>query len=276
MTHGGRLAGSASSSFPGSCWASHSRRPARPRGSRPRRRTRPWEARACAQVDRGFRPTSLAIDGVVGSTKVLALGQDQHGVPRPPPLTERGKWQFAWDKAAGVRPGGPEGVVRLTAHTYPRDGSHGSALGNLLLARLRTGAQLEVSGAGGERLCYRVTRRVEVSANASLSGYYATTGPPRLAILVCSGKRRGPGDWSHRTSGTPNRRPQPPTTHENRRSTGDDARRRVTMLADSGVLGSSTHVLRWPLARNLEGRSAWRRSPRAGSRFARSSLAGVT
>lgn len=171
--------------------------------------TAPWVAsaeadatvgsRACAQVERGFRPTSLAIDGVVGSTKVLALGQDQHGVPRPPPLTERGKWQFAWDKAAGVRPGGPEGVVRLTAHTYPRDGSYGSALGNLLLARLRTGAQLEVSGSGGERLCYRVTRRVEVSANASLSGYYATTGPPRLAILVCSGKRRGPGDWSHRT-----------------------------------------------------------------------------
>ena len=171
--------------------------------------TAPWVASAeadatvgsgaCAQVERGFRPTSLAIDGVVGSTKVLALGQDQHGVPRPPPLTERGKWQFAWDKAAGVRPGGPEGVVRLTAHTYPRDGSYGSALGNLLLARLRTGAQLEVSGSGGERLCYRVTRRVEVSANASLSGYYATTGPPRLAILVCSGKRRGPGDWSHRT-----------------------------------------------------------------------------
>lgn len=153
----------------------------------------------CAQVDRGFRPTSLAIDGVVGSTRVLALGQDQHGIPRPPPLTERGKWQFAWDKASGVRPGGPEGVVRLTAHTYPRDGSYGSALGNLLLARLRTDAQLEVSGAGGERLCYRVTRRVEVPANASLSGYYDTTGPPRLAILVCSGKRRGPGDWSHRT-----------------------------------------------------------------------------
>ena len=153
----------------------------------------------CAQVERGFRPTSLTIDGVVGSTKVLALGQDQHGVPRPPPLTERGKWQFAWDKASGVRPGGPEGVVRLTAHTYPRDGSSGSALGNLLLARLRTGAALEVSGAAGERLCYRVTRRVEVPANASLSGYYSTTGPPRLAILVCSGKRRGPGDWSHRT-----------------------------------------------------------------------------
>ena len=153
----------------------------------------------CAQVDSGFRPTSLAIDGVVGSTKVLALGQDQHGVPRPPPLTGRGKWQFAWDKASGVRPGGPEGVVRLTAHTYPREGSTDPALGNMLLAGLGAGDRIEVSGGGGERLCYRVTRRVEVSTNDSLSGYYATTGSPRLAILVCSGIRRGPGDWSHRT-----------------------------------------------------------------------------
>lgn len=151
----------------------------------------------CGEVDGGFRPTSLAIDRVVGSTRVLALGQDQHGVPRPPPLTEKGKWQFAWDKATGVRPGDLEGVVRLTAHTYPRFA--GQALGNRLLARLRTGAQLEVSGTDGQRLCYRVTRRVQVRADASLSGYYATTGPPRLAILVCSGIRRGPGDWSHRT-----------------------------------------------------------------------------
>lgn len=153
----------------------------------------------CGAVDHGFRPTSLAIDRVIGSTRVLARGQDQHGVPTPPPLTQRGKWQFAWDDEVGVRPGGPEGVVRLTAHTYPWDGSHGSALGNLLLTRLRTGARLEVTGSQGERLCYRVTRRVQVRASASLSGYYATTGRPRLAILVCSGKRLGPGDWSHRT-----------------------------------------------------------------------------
>jgi hypothetical protein len=32
-----------------------------------------------------------------------------------------------------------------------------------------------------------------------LRGYYSSTGPSRLAILVCSGRRRGPGDWSHRT-----------------------------------------------------------------------------
>jgi hypothetical protein len=153
----------------------------------------------CSHPERGFTPTSLRIPRVVARSRVLALGRDQRGVPRPPPLTHRGKWQLAWDKASGIRPGGPRGVVRLTAHTYPRDGSHGSALGNLLLARLRNGARLEISGSQGERLCYRVVRRVEVPAERSLPGYYSSTGPSRLAILVCSGKRRGPGDWSHRT-----------------------------------------------------------------------------
>ena len=160
---------------------------------------------ACTAVDHPFRPSTLTIDGVLAPTTVIGRGQDRHGVPKPPPLTERGKWQLAWDKASGVRPGGTAGVVRLTAHTYPRHrpsdrGRDGApALGNLLLARLRIGAQLDVTGANGDRLCYRVTRRQQVRATASLSGYYDTTGSPRLAILVCSGTRRGPGDWTHRT-----------------------------------------------------------------------------
>ncbi|WP_244931873.1 class F sortase [Nocardioides sp. W7] len=152
----------------------------------------------CASVDRGFRPTTLAIGGVRRATKVLARGQDRHGVPLPPPLTARGKWQLAWDKASGVRPGDDRGVVRLTAHTYPYD-TPAPALGNLLLDRLRIGARLKVSGAGGKQVCYRVTRRQRVRADATLSRYYDTIGKHRLAILVCSGKRRGPGDWTHRT-----------------------------------------------------------------------------
>jgi hypothetical protein len=171
--------------------------------------TAPWGASAhvdapharttCAQVDHAFRPTALTVDGVLASTEVLARGQDRYGIPKPPPLTRQGKWQLAWDKASGVRPGDDSGVVRVTAHTYPRERGRTPALGNLLLTRLRTGARLEVSGPGGERLCYRVSRRQQVRARASLSGYYDTIGPPRLAILVCSGKRRGPGDWTHRT-----------------------------------------------------------------------------
>ena len=117
-------------------------------------------------------------------------------MPLPPPLTSQGKWQLAWDKASRTRPGSEQGVVRLTAHTYPRFA--GAALGNRLLSRLRPGALIKVSGPTGSRLCYRVTRRVTVRAERSVAAYYSSTGRPRLAILVCTGTRRGPGDWSHR------------------------------------------------------------------------------
>jgi hypothetical protein len=44
-----------------------------------------------------------------------------------------------------------------------------------------------------------VVRRDRVRAEKAIPDYYSSTGRSRLAILVCSGKRRGPGDWSHRT-----------------------------------------------------------------------------
>lgn len=152
---------------------------------------------ACPEVTRPFRPTALTIPNVVQRTRVLALGRDRRGVPRTPPLTERGKWQFAWDTA--VRAGSRFGVVRLNAHTYP--GSAGAALGNRLLSRLQVGARIVATGPDGARLCYRVTKRRSIRAErtAAFASYYHDSGPPRLAILVCSGKRRGPGNWSHRT-----------------------------------------------------------------------------
>ncbi len=156
----------------------------------------------CGPSYGGLRPSALAIGGVTAARRVLERGHDRHGVPRPPPLTERGKWQFAWDDSSGARPGAARGVVRLTAHTYPRNGAGdvgAPALGNLLLGHLRVGTRLRVTGHGGERMCYRVSRRQQVRATDSVSGYYNTTGPHLLAILVCSGTRRGPGDWSHRT-----------------------------------------------------------------------------
>lgn len=134
-----------------------------------------------------------------GRYPVLARGRDRRGVPKPPPLTDKGRWQLAWDKESRIRPGGRRGVVRLTAHTYPRDGSYGHALGNRLLRKLHPGDRLVVSGPEGERHCYRVQRRIRVRATSSVPAYYSSSGPSRLAILVCSGTRRGPGDWSHRT-----------------------------------------------------------------------------
>lgn len=153
----------------------------------------------CRPLDRPFTPRWVTIPHVIGPTKVLALGRNRRGVPLTPPLTDRGKWQFGWDRESGIRPGSRHGVVRLNAHTYPRDGSYGSALGNRLLTRLRPGARLVVSGRDGQRACYKVTRRVRIRADGNFARYYSSTGPPRLAILVCSGRRRGPGDWSHRS-----------------------------------------------------------------------------
>jgi hypothetical protein len=153
--------------------------------------------RQAEQVVGEFRPTSLSSRHVIGATRILARGRDAHGVPLPPPLTNTGKWEFAWDQKSHIGPGSRHGVVRLTAHTYPNFA--GTALGNRLLARLRVGQVLVVSGTQGRQLCYRVTRRVSVRANKSQSAYYATGGAPRLAILVCSGRRRGPGDWTRRT-----------------------------------------------------------------------------
>ncbi|GAA5108519.1 hypothetical protein GCM10023339_07650 [Alloalcanivorax gelatiniphagus] len=153
----------------------------------------------CGTSQGEFIPTRLSVPGLVGPTRVLALGRDRNGVPRTPPLTDAGKWQVAYDRSSGIRPGGLYGVVRFTAHTYPWSGRYGSALGNRLLQRLHVGSRIVLTGPDGQRLCYTVSRRQQVRASSRMSGYYSSTGPSRLALLVCSGTRRGPGDWSHRT-----------------------------------------------------------------------------
>ena len=169
--------------------------PAEPAVSEPA--TRASAKKPCRTPDQPFNPTSIAVPRVIGPMRVLAVGRDTAGVPKPPPLTARGKWQFAWDAQSRIRPGTPHGVVRLSAHTYPR--AYGLALGNRLLAHLRTGATLMARGSDGQRMCYRVAKRISVPANQPVPAYYSSRGHPRLAIVVCSGVRRGPGDWSHRT-----------------------------------------------------------------------------
>jgi hypothetical protein len=149
----------------------------------------------CPEPARPFIPKSVTIPGVDRHTTVLALGRDRRDVPRTPPLSDRGKWQFAWDKPSNIKPGSRHGNVKFNAHTYP----DGSALGNRLLRQLFKGQRIVVLGPKGQRLCYDVTRRIQVSGDRPYRPYYATSGKPQLAILVCSGRRRGPGNWSHRT-----------------------------------------------------------------------------
>lgn len=149
----------------------------------------------CAGVAAPFRPTRIRVPGVKRAVTVLPRGRDRVGRPKPPPLTASGKKRFAWDRT--VRAGTSRGVVRLNAHTYPRGSA--PALGNRLLRSLKVGMILTVRGPNGERLCYRVTQRRQVKATASVPAYYSSGRRARLAILVCSGVRRGPADWSHRT-----------------------------------------------------------------------------
>jgi hypothetical protein len=149
---------------------------------------------SCDHVARAFDPQTIVIPGATGGADVVTPPRDADGLPGTPPLTDRGKSLFAWDREQGVRPGDPAGNVLLNAHTWP----DGSALGNKLLARLQRGDRIIVVG-DNKRLCYRVTERVEVLAERGLSRYYDSDGPPQLAIVVCSGRRLGPGVWEKRT-----------------------------------------------------------------------------
>jgi len=152
-------------------------------------------ASTCARTAHPFAPTRMSVAGATAGAAVVTPPRDANGVPGTPPLTDTGKRLFAWDTAQGIRPGDPRGNVLVNAHTWP----DGTALGNALLATLHHGSRIVVHGRGGARLCYRVTEEVEVPASRGLPRYYATHGPPRLAILVCSGRRLGPGNWTHRT-----------------------------------------------------------------------------
>jgi hypothetical protein len=139
-----------------------------------------------------FTPQRIAVPGITRGATVISPPRDSGNVPGTPPLTTAGKTMFAWDDA--IAPGTDAGNVLLNAHTWP----DGTALGNHLLAGLQHGDRIVVIG-GSARLCYQVTERVEVLASKGLPRYYDTDGPPQIAIVVCSGRRLGPGNWEKRT-----------------------------------------------------------------------------
>ncbi|MDQ1601165.1 MAG: hypothetical protein QOD68_2639 [Actinomycetota bacterium] len=149
----------------------------------------------CDSVARPFTPRTISVPGVTSAAAVVTPPRLPDGVPGAPPLTTAGKTVFAFDREQGIRPGDPGGNVLLNAHTWP----DGSALGNRLLAGLQLGDRIVVHGPARTRLCYRVSERVEVLASQGLARYYDRVGPPQLALVVCSGRRLGPGNWEKRT-----------------------------------------------------------------------------
>lgn len=150
--------------------------------------TRTASTSVCSTPARkGFVPTRANVAHVGRNIAVYSVATGGE-----PPLTTAGKAAFGWDHN-GPKPGDAYGNVRFTAHTYP----DGSALGNRMLKRLHLGARIILRG-GTSTLCYRVTR-IKVTTPTRLGGYYSTTGKPKLAIVVCSGKRLGPSNWTNRT-----------------------------------------------------------------------------
>lgn len=147
----------------------------------------------CAgQARAGFVPTRLSVPGVVRKAAVIGVPRDADGVVGV--LPDADNENFAWD-LGGVEPGSREGHVLLNTHTWP----NGAATGNRLLERLQVGDELRIEGEDGRFACYRVGERVEVPVEEGYPGWSAKDGPPRVVIVVCSGIRRGPGDWTHRT-----------------------------------------------------------------------------
>lgn len=141
---------------------------------------------------RPFTPTSITIPDVVKDGEILPLPRDGNNVPSVPPTSA--KYAFAWDRPPGIKPGAPRGNVLLNAHTWP----DGSAVGNVMLDELDEGDRIILRG-GDSRLCYDVTKRIEVLASDGYPPYYDREGTPKVALIVCSGDRLGPGDWTHRT-----------------------------------------------------------------------------
>jgi hypothetical protein len=145
---------------------------------------------------RPFTPTSIDIQGVRRNLPILAMARDVNGVPGVPPPINGGN-TVAWDRPPrGLQPGSPRGNVLLNAHTGRA--LDGTALGNEMLAKVDVGDVIKLRD-NATHLCYRITKRVEVSVDEEYKPFYAEDGPPQFAFIVCSGERIGPGEWTKRT-----------------------------------------------------------------------------
>lgn len=161
---------------------------------KPKREPRP--ELDCSTTWRPFLPHAMDIPALEAWVPVVGKRRDRNGVPGVPPTSPSGRNWMAFDLEGG-RPGDDRGNALLNAHTWP----DGTALGNALLQHLNEGDELVVRGNEGRRICYRVTDRVQVPQGdkRARKRYYNQQGDPQLAITVCSGRRLGPGEWSHRT-----------------------------------------------------------------------------
>ncbi|GAA4816887.1 hypothetical protein GCM10025786_23810 [Nocardioides caeni] len=151
-------------------------------------------ALACARPSRSFVPDRARVTPIGRVLPVRRVARTASGAIGAPPLTRAGKWMVGMDPE--VRPGSGRGSVILVAHTYP----DGSALGNRLLRQTRAGHSIVLRNAAGTKACYRISERRSYRADrVPRDRAFRSWGPEQVVIVVCSGRRLGPGRWSHRT-----------------------------------------------------------------------------
>lgn len=149
----------------------------------------------CTTTRGAFVPTRAAI-AHVGRVRVISVGMNRDGTMGTPPLTNTGKHELAWyDRSA--KPGSGRGGVATDAHTWP----DGSALGNQMLSNLHKGDTVVLADGHGRQVCYRIVSRTQyprsrVPMNAIVNG---SGKGQTLSMVVCSGRRLGPGNWTDRT-----------------------------------------------------------------------------
>jgi hypothetical protein len=98
------------------------------------------------------------------------------GVPDPP--TTVGWW------SSGARPGDPSGTVVIVGHIDSRTAGIGTLA---VLPALESGEPIEVRGADGHTVRYRVVARRQFH-KADLPGeVFAQDGPARLVLITCGG-----------------------------------------------------------------------------------------
>lgn len=149
---------------------------------------------ACKRPARGFVPSHARIPAIGRTVRVIQVERTRDNAVGAGPVTEGGKWLMAMDPH--TKPASRRGTVILSGHTWP----DGSALGNAMLRDLQRGHKVTMLGKDGRQACYRIKERSQYPADrVPRKKAFRYWGPEQMVIVTCSGKRRGPGDWSHRT-----------------------------------------------------------------------------
>ncbi|WCC81038.1 class F sortase [Cutibacterium equinum] len=147
----------------------------------------------CMTNPKPIMPTKYSIDGMKVSAKVMALGVDSTGAAATPPKSDPSSW--AWFNE-GPMPGSNKGKVALNGHTYHK----GGAIGNRLLADLKTGDIIRISDKAGQTVCYRFDHKTKIMVknyDPNSNVLYDDNGPAQIVIVVCD-DYRGKDDWASR------------------------------------------------------------------------------